>query len=92
MEPHHGHASIGASATGAGALIALCVLATKVLTGPAEVFGEGCLLRLSAVLIQTGAILVGIGLLASVVRRMFLGGRLAIDRSKRTNIRVPRRF
>jgi len=30
--------------------------------------------------------LVGIGLLASVVRRMFLGGRLAIDRSKRTNI------
>jgi hypothetical protein len=27
-----------------------------------------------------------------VVRRMFLGGRLGIDRSKRTNIRVPRRF
>src|SRR6267143_7040344 len=26
-----------------------------------------------------------------VVRRIFLGGRLGIDRSKRTNIRVPRR-
>ena len=64
----------------------------KVMTGAAEVFGEGCLLRLSAVLIQTGAMLVGIGVLASVVRRTFPGGRLAIDRSKRTNIPVPRRF
>jgi hypothetical protein len=70
---------------------ALCVLATKVLTGAAEVFCDGCLLRLSAVLMQTGAMLVGIGLLARVVRRMFLSGRLAIDQSKRTNIRVPRR-
>jgi len=55
------------------------------------VFGDGCLLRLSAVLMQTGAMLVGIGRLARVVRRMFLSGRLAIDESKRTNIRVPRR-
>ena len=76
----------------AGAFIALCVLATKALTGAAEVFGEGCLLRLSSVLIQTGALLLGIGLLASVVRRMFLSGRLPIDRNKRTNIRVPRRL
>jgi hypothetical protein len=60
-------------------------------TGAAEVFDEGYLLRLSAVLMQTAAMLVGIGLLARVVRRMFLSGRLAIDRSKRTNIRVPRR-
>ena len=44
----------------------------------------------SAVLMQTGAMLVGIGRLARVVRRMFLSGRLAIDQSKRTNIRVPR--
>src|SRR5437879_9528699 len=88
----HVHASIGCAATAAGAFIALCVLATKALTGAAEVFGEGCLLRLSSVLIQTGALLLGIGLLASVVRRMFLSGRLPIDRNKRTNIRVPRRL
>jgi hypothetical protein len=92
VEPLDVHASIGFAATAAGASIALCVLATKVMTGAAEVFGEGCLLRLSAVLIQTGAMLVGIGVLASVVRRTFLSGGLAIDRSKRTNIRVPRRF
>jgi hypothetical protein len=85
------HASIGVAATAAGAFIALRVLATKVLTGAAEVFREGCLLRLSSVLIQSGAMLVGIGLLARVARRMFLSGLRAIDRSKRTNIRVPRR-
>jgi hypothetical protein len=92
VEPLHAHASIGCAATAAGAFIALCVLVTKVVTGAAKVFGEGCLLRLSAVLMQAGAMLVGIGLLASVVRRIFLSGRLAIDRSKRTNIRVPRRM
>ena len=57
VESLHVDASIGCAATAAGAFIALCVLATKVLTGAAEVFGEGCLLRLSAVLIQTGALL-----------------------------------
>jgi hypothetical protein len=91
VEPLHVHASIGFAATAAGVFIALCVLATKVLTGATEVVGEGCVLRLSAMLIQTGAMLVGIGLLASVVRRVFLGGRVAVNRSKRTNIRVPRR-
>jgi hypothetical protein len=91
VERLHVQASIGCAASAAGAFIALCVLGTKVLTGAAEVFGDGCLLRLSAVLMQTGAMLVAIGLLARVVRRMFLSGRLAIDQSKRTNIRVPRR-
>jgi hypothetical protein len=52
-------ASIGCAAIAAGAFIALCVLATKALTGAAEVFGERCLLRLSSLLIQTGPILVG---------------------------------
>jgi hypothetical protein len=71
VQPLHVHASIGCAATTAGAFISLCVLATKVLTGAPEVFAEGCLLRLSSVLIQTGAMLVGIGLLAGVVRRTF---------------------
>ena len=91
MELLYVHASIGVAATAVGALIALCVLATKVLTGAAEVVAEGGLVRLAAVLIQAGAMLVGIGLLARVVKRIFLSGRPAIDRSKCTNIRVPRR-
>jgi hypothetical protein len=70
------HASIGFAATAAGAFIALFVPVIAVLTGAAEVFGEGRLLHLSAALVQTGAMLAGIGLLASVVRRMFQGGRL----------------
>jgi len=61
VELLHVHASIGVAATATGASIALCVLATKVLTGAAEVVGEGGLLRLAAVLIQTGAMLVGMG-------------------------------
>src|SRR5882672_4211447 len=40
------HASIGAAAIAVGALIALCVLATNVLTGAEEVVGEDGLLRL----------------------------------------------
>ena len=71
VEPLHVHASIGCAATAAGAFIALCVLATKALTGAPEVFGEGCLLRLSSVLMQTAAVLVAIGLLAGAVRRTF---------------------
>jgi hypothetical protein len=51
--------------TAAGAFISLCVLATQALTGVPEVFGEGCLLRPSSVLMQTGAMLVGIGLCRS---------------------------
>src|SRR5882724_9120068 len=49
------HASIGAAAIAVGALIALCALATKVLTSAEEVVGEAGLLRLAAVLIQAGA-------------------------------------
>jgi hypothetical protein len=86
------HASIGVAATATGALIALCVLATKVLTGAAEVVGEGGLLPLAAVLIQTGAMLVGIGALARVVRRILLGGGPAINRNTRTNNRESRRL
>src|SRR5882672_6367404 len=54
VEPLGLHASIGFAATAAGASIALCVLATNVLTGAAEVFGEDCLLRLSAVRFRPG--------------------------------------
>ena len=75
-QPLYVHASVGVGATAIGALIAVCVLATKALTDPAVVFGEDGLLRLSAVLIETGAMLAGIGLLTSIARRMFPGAAL----------------
>ena len=83
------YVSIGFAATAAGAFIALCVLATKMLTG-GEVFGEASFLRLSALLMQTGAMLVGIGLLASVVRGTLPRGRA--NGSEHTNIRASRRL
>jgi hypothetical protein len=90
VESLHVHASVGCAANAAGAFIALCVLATKALTGAAEVFGGGCLLRLSG----ADADRCDAGppwTTGQSGRRMFLSGRLAIDQSKRTNIRIPRR-
>jgi hypothetical protein len=51
------------------------VLATKVLTGTAVFLAHGPLLLLSAVLIQTGVMLIGLGLLAEVLTRIYLDGR-----------------
>lgn len=89
-EPLHVHASIGCAATAAGASISLGILAIKVLTGAGEVVGESGLLRISVVLMQTGVMLVGVGLPASLLSRIFRRG-LAKDRNKRTNNKVPRR-
>jgi glycosyltransferase involved in cell wall biosynthesis len=73
--PLHLFGPIGLGATAIGALAALWVLATKVLTG-AEVFlAHGPLLLLSAVLIQTGVMLIGLGLLAEVLTRIYMDGR-----------------
>jgi len=74
-----GHASVGLFATAVGAFIALWVPATKELTGVARVSGEAAIVRLSAVLIEAGVMLVAIGLLAGVVRRIFQRNRTAID-------------
>jgi hypothetical protein len=56
-------------------LAALWVLATKVLTGAAVFLAHGPLLLLSAVLIQTGVMLIGLGLLAEVLTRIYMDGR-----------------
>jgi hypothetical protein len=66
------------------------LLEREPLVEPLHVQASNAICDLAGCWIQTGAMLVGIGL-ASVVRRMFLG-RLPIDWSKRTNIRVPRRL
>src|SRR5258706_6278681 len=73
--PLHLFGPIGFAATGIGALAALWVLATKVLTGAAVFLTHGPLLLLSAVLIQTGVMLIGLGLLAEVLTRIYMDGR-----------------
>ena len=89
-EPLHVHASIGCVTIAAGASISLGILATKALTGAGGLVGESYLLRISAVLMETGVMLVGVGLLVSLLSRIFRRG-LAIDRNKRTNNQLPRR-
>ena len=65
-----GFASVAAGAT-AGAWIA----ATKVITGAPIFMAHGPLLLLSAVLVQTGIVLVGLGLLAELLARIYMDGR-----------------
>jgi len=73
--PLHLFGPIGIAATAIGVLAALWVLATKVLTGSAVFLAHGPLLLLSAVLIQTGVMLIGLGLLAEVLTRIYMDGR-----------------
>jgi glycosyltransferase involved in cell wall biosynthesis len=73
--PLHLFGPIGFAATAIGALAALWVLAAKVLTGAAVFVAHGPLLLLSAVLIQTGVMLIGLGLLAEVLTRIYMDGR-----------------
>jgi hypothetical protein len=73
--PLHLFGPIGIGATAVGTLAALWVLATKVLTGAAVFLEHGPLLLLSAVLIQTGVMLIGLGLLAEVLTRIYMDGR-----------------
>ena len=89
-EPIHVHASIGCATIAAGASISLGILATKALTGAGGLVGESYLLRISAVLMQTGVMLVGVGLLISLLSRILRRG-LAIDRNKRANHQSSRR-
>jgi hypothetical protein len=50
-------------------------VATKVITGAAVFVEHGPLLLLSAVLIQLGIMLIGLGLLAELVTRIYMDGR-----------------
>ena len=71
--PLHLFGPIGFAATAIGALAALWVLAAKVLTGAPVFLAHGPLLLLSAVLIQAGVMLIGLGLLAEVLTRILSG-------------------
>jgi glycosyltransferase involved in cell wall biosynthesis len=65
-----GFASVAAGLAGGG-----WVMATKVLTGAPVFLAHGPLLLLSAVLVQTGVVLIGLGLLAELLTRIYMDGR-----------------
>jgi glycosyltransferase involved in cell wall biosynthesis len=65
-----GFVSVAAGFAGGG-----WVLLTKILTGAPVFLAHGPLLLLSAVLVQTGIVLIGLGLLAEVLTRIYLDGR-----------------
>jgi glycosyltransferase involved in cell wall biosynthesis len=73
--PLHLFGPLGFGSVAIGALAGLWILATKVLTGAAVFLAHGPLLLLSAVLIQTGVMLIGLGLLAEVLTRIYMDGR-----------------
>jgi len=65
-----GFASVGAGLAGGG-----WVVATKIVTGAPVFLEHGPLLLLSAVLVQTGVVLIGLGLLAELLTRIYMDGR-----------------
>src|SRR4029434_2104749 len=60
---------------GAGATAGMWIVGTKVITGAPVFLEHGPLLLLSAVLIQAGIMLIGLGLLAELVTRIYMDGR-----------------
>src|SRR2546425_2665480 len=73
--PLHFFGPIGFSTVAAGLGGGGWVLATKIVTGAPVFLEHGPLLLLSAVLVQTGVVLVGLGLLAGLLTRIYMDGR-----------------
>jgi glycosyltransferase involved in cell wall biosynthesis len=73
--PLHLFGPIGFGSVAAGAAAGVWVAATKLVTGAPVFLAHGPLLLLSAMLIQTGIVLVGIGLLAELLTRIYMDGR-----------------
>jgi hypothetical protein len=73
--PLHLFGPIGIASLAAGAIAGLWILATKMLTGAPVFVEHGPLLILSAVLAQTGITLIGLGLVAELLTRIYMDGR-----------------
>ena len=73
--PLHLFGPLGFGSLAAGAAAGAWVLLTKLLTGAPVFVAHGPLLLLSVVLLQTGIVLVGLGLLAEVLTRIYMDGR-----------------
>jgi glycosyltransferase involved in cell wall biosynthesis len=73
--PLHLFGPIGFVSFGAGAGAATWVLLAKIVTGAPMFVAHGPLLLLSAVLVETGVVLLGLGLLAELLTRIYMDGR-----------------
>src|ERR1700682_6459148 len=84
--PLHLFGPLGFLSLGSGAAAATWILATKLVTGAPIFLTHGPLLLLSAVLIQAGIVLLGLGLLAELLTRIYTDGR---DRRIYTDAQAP---
>jgi len=73
--PLHLFGPLGFLSIGSGAAAAAWILATKIVTGAPIFLSHGPLLLLSAVLIQAGIVMLGLGLLAELLTRIYTDGR-----------------
>jgi glycosyltransferase involved in cell wall biosynthesis len=91
--PLHLFGPMGFACLAGGLAAGLYVAAKKFLTGDPVFLAHGPLLLLSAVLIQTGVLLVGIGVIGEFLTRIYFDGRrrriYTIDRASRDPFRAP---
>src|SRR5580693_3454165 len=73
--PLHLFGPLGFLSIGSGGAAAAWILATKLWTGAPIFLAHGPLLLLSAVLVQTGIVLLSLGLLAELLTRIYTDGR-----------------
>jgi hypothetical protein len=73
--PLHLFGPAGFASVAAGAAAGAWIVATKVVTGAPVFVEHGPLLLLSAMLVETGVVLVGLGLLAELLTRIYMDGR-----------------
>jgi glycosyltransferase involved in cell wall biosynthesis len=73
--PLHIFGPLGFASFAAGSIGGVYVLGTKVVTGAPVFLAHGPLLLLSAVLVQSGILLVGLGVLAEILTRIYFDGR-----------------
>jgi glycosyltransferase involved in cell wall biosynthesis len=73
--PLHLFGPIGFACLGTGSAAGLYVLGKKLITGDPVFLAHGPLLLLSVVLIQSGVLLIGLGVLAEFLTRIYFDGR-----------------
>ena len=73
--PLHFFGPLGFVSVAAGSLGGSWIVATKIFSGAPVFLAHGPLLLLSALLIQTGVVLIGLGLLAELLTRIYMDGR-----------------
>jgi hypothetical protein len=89
--PLHLFGPIGFGSVAAGTMAGVWIAVTKLVTGAPVFVAHGPLLLLSAVLIQSGIVLIGLGLLAELLTRIYMDGRrrriYTVARPKRQAVR-----